>query len=250
MSMAAAGRLWVAALAVAAAPAWARAAEAPVTEARRADVPRADLEKLIFEVPTVRPPQGADDVVARIRAQVARIVAADRHDLIGARLWSTNNQLLWGHGRAAASIAQTLPYLPGDLADKTRAFLSREVDEYLLDPNHMAREFAGSIGTAEGVRDFGISWSKNGAFRWEALYGLWAYGHYTGDWGRIERGWAGVKALYGRAAQNADRALGTNASRGMGTVSGINSQIAGLMGVKRHRVDIRLHQILKEMGAV
>jgi hypothetical protein len=205
----------------------------PGTRARAAEPRNADLEKIVLEAPAVVPPQEPNDVLERLRKQVARVVAEDRHDLIGARLWSTNNQVLWGHGRAVASLAQTMPYLPSDLAAKLRAYLAVEVDEYLLDARHIDKEVAGSVGTAEGVRFFGISWSNNGAFRWETLYGLWAYAHYTGDWARIKKNWPAIRSIYAKAEQTPRRALGTNADKGMGMVSGINSHIAGLMGMTR-----------------
>jgi hypothetical protein len=195
-------------------------------------IPNEELNPFILETPTVDAAGTPNDILIKIRGQLDRIVAEDRHDLIGVRIWGTNNQLLWGHGRAVASIDQTIPFLDAALADQVRAYLTVEVNDFLLNSSHLDTEFSGSIGTAAGETNYGISWTDNGAFLWDALYGLWAYAHYTTDWQRIEDNWSDIQSLYTRCQSNNERAIGTNQGS-LGRVNGINSEIAGLMAMAR-----------------
>lgn len=191
-----------------------------------------DVESLLA-VPEPAPVTAGQDLVAEVNEQVARWVASGRHDNVGGRLWGVANQLLWGHGHATAVMAQALPYLEPDLAARARQYLAAEVDDYLLNEEHLAREVAGSLGTREGIPDFGLTWQKNMAFRFEALYGLWAYAHHTGDWQRIERNWPAIKRIFAGCQIDQPRAAGGTTRGTSANLPAINSEIAGLIGLVR-----------------
>ena len=196
-------------------------------------IPSSELDPYILQVPTINSTTGADDIIALIRKQVTKIVTENRHDLVGGRLWGTANQLLWGHGRAVASLAQTIPFLDSTLANQLKTYLAYEVDNYLLNATYLNSEVSGSLGTASGA-SYGISWTGNNAFRWDALYGLWAYAYYTGDWTRIQNNWTTIKNIYSQCVLNSNRVLGQVQASGTDVItSSINNEIAGLMGMAR-----------------
>jgi len=193
----------------------------------------AQLDECIFAGLPDRSATRSGPALTEIREQVERIVAADRHDLVGGRLWGTANQLLWGHGQAVAAISAALPLLDDELAAKAGAFLAADVDKFLLNEEHIATEVDGSLGTAEGVRNYGLRWRNNDAFRWDALYGLWAYAAATGDWQRIDDNWKTVLAIYRNCRLNCTRYCGGGASSNAAVISGIDSEIAGLSALAR-----------------
>ncbi len=192
--------------------------------------PSSELQKYIFELPRVTTVTGNDDIVTKIRSQVSLLVASNNHELRGVRNWGTATQLLWGHGKAVASIAQTLPYLESSQSQSVRQYLDVEVNTYLLSQSHITNnEVSGTVGKAGTDPTYGVSWSGNSAFCWDALYGLWAYAHYTNNWAPIQSNWNTIKSIFTSCGQNSSRFLGNSSER----TSGINSEIAGNIAMAR-----------------
>lgn len=197
-----------------------------------------ELEPYIYTVPSVTYNGNAPDIVEKIRRQVHTIVQSDNHThLIGARIWGTANQLLWGHGKAVTSLAQSLPYLDSADAGKLKNYLSSDVTTYLLSQTHLQSEIAGSIGKSQSLPRYGIAWSDNYAFCYDALYGIWAYGHYAKDDALIRSKWGAIQSVYSLCQKGDRRYLGTAGNPAFGTyTSGLNSKIAGTIAMVRMAV--------------
>lgn len=190
----------------------------------------AELQKYVLEVPHVTSPN--DDIVTKVRLQIDQLISSNNHKLVSARLWGTTNQLLWGRGRAVAAISQTIPYLTTSEISSIKTYLDTEVTQNLLSQNYIStKEVSGSLGKDGTDSVYGISWSGNSAFCWEALYGLWSYGYYTGSWTTLQTNWSTIKTIYSSCAQNSIRVLQPVGEPQ--TISGINSEIAGNIGMAR-----------------
>jgi hypothetical protein len=194
--------------------------------------PELGLKQFILQAPNIGAVSDATDVTKKLNTQIARIAASKNHSLFGVRLWGTAFNSLWGHGRAVAAVAQTLPYIDSTTRDAIKPWLSEEVDNYLLNSNHFSLEGSNNIGTLSDEY-LVANWSGQDAFQWEVLYGLWAYAHYTHDWQRISKNWEKIKNLYSQCKLKGQRSLGGSTPNAQVTVPAIHSEIAGLMGMAR-----------------
>lgn len=74
--------------------------------------------------------------------------------------------------------------------------------------------------------------SRHTISRWEGLYGLWAYAHYTGDWAFIRENWETIRAIRARAPAEPVK-NDYPPQGGFLKIDGTNSWIAGLVGYAR-----------------
>jgi hypothetical protein len=186
----------------------------------------------IFQAPTISYSGTAPDIIQKIETQVNQITNSPTQHLIGVRLWGTANQLLWGKGRLVSTLSHTYPYLTSTTQNKLKPYLNNIVTSHLLNTSSVNSEISGSAGT-NGTKNYGMNWSNNHAFCWDTLYGLWAFGHFTGDWSPIQNNWSQVKNIYNTCQGNASRTLGSTRGNNAYNSTGINSEIAGLMAMAR-----------------
>ncbi len=196
-----------------------------------------ELHTYIYDTPHITYLGSSPEIVEKIRRQVATMLATNSHDLMGARLWGTSNQLLWGHGKAVATLSSTLPYLETQQADQLKSYLRQEVTTNLLSSSYVQTEISGSIGKSSSIGHYGVSWSSNHAFCYDGLYGIWAYAQYAQDTTLVKNNWSTIKSIYSLCQGSTKRYLGTAGNSALQTyTSAANNMIAGTVAMVRMAV--------------
>ncbi len=104
------------------------------------------------------------------------------------------NKISFWKGVEVATLARTIPYLTDSQKQKLTTFLKYEVDNFLLNSTYSAWELQGDISTKLPYLLGRNSYWQWRAVEFEAVYGLWAYAQYTGDWTTIQNKWSTISA--------------------------------------------------------
>ncbi len=135
--------------------------------------------------------------VDEINELVSQLVADGTHrDYPGLFLAEDWNRHLWFKGFEISTLASTIPYLTDDNRDALKAFLTVEVENYLLDDSYRSYELNDEATTDTRFPGAGsLRWWQWRSVEYEALYGLWAHAQYTDDWTLILDHWETIRAI-------------------------------------------------------
>jgi hypothetical protein len=139
-----------------------RAVVLPTSQVRLA-APTAQFTAADFvdSIPQTTNITGAKDLIAELTYIGQQIAADGQHYPPGVNLHnSTNNHFLYTYGRSLFAIAQTLPFLPGDVSDPltvrgaVAAYLRSEVQTHMLDGSYFDVEESGSVGYRTSAQNY------------------------------------------------------------------------------------------------
>ncbi len=205
-----------------------------------ATAPRIDLAEP-YRPPEMRP--SASEVYAEFVSQIEQIVNAG-HLEPSARFAQAGTdgtdrgygipfQAFWFEGELVRTLAESLPFLTGNLEAQVRNYLRSEAQNYLFNPTgYESRQ--DSLSYAPGVTT--RWWAHNENLIGERFYAMWAYAHYTGDWSMVSANWPFIKGLFwDRFASTFDNSLGFCNFPGWrtGNLLDLNQQIGGTLGIAR-----------------
>jgi hypothetical protein len=167
-------------------------------------------EKYLWETPRVTNMDAVAtaDLVAQLRREVDKIL--DRPPLAPLRLSyaDTPHEAYWLYyerGRIVTTLSYAYPHVAGQQQDRIRGY----VRKLLADSKHAPYE-PGILGPTDGasralhgrqitegryVTDYGHPPTLH------VLYGLWLYGHRTGDWDALKPYWSQIKTRYLRGIE-------------------------------------------------
>jgi len=204
---------------------WTPAAGTPTPTATPAPPPAralADYVTLDLTEPVADPPS---DLVARLRAEVAAIVAADDHlmplylerGFTTSGLWpynttnppgppsvtyGANGNVVWQDpGELLYAMALAYPYLDAPLQTQVRSYMAREMAEF---PPLQNLEWWQAPWLTQGVprerytvpfRQSLNNWPPPAA-NLNAIYALWLWSKNTGDWSYAQTHWSEATSLF------------------------------------------------------
>ncbi|MGI5916058.1 MAG: PQQ-binding-like beta-propeller repeat protein [Anaerolineae bacterium] len=143
-------------------------------------------------------------------------------------------QSMWHEGERIRAVSEALPFLPDDVAEQAGAYLRKQVQAHLLDPDEYQYR-QNSLVYDESIRTYWYADNENLVA--ERLYALYAYAHYTEDWELIRSNWDLIRQLFDERLRS--RYVSYGDGRGfcqfepwhVGRVLDLNRQIGGTAAV-------------------
>jgi hypothetical protein len=186
-----------------------------IRSARAADTP--DFTKYLWEFPQateVKLPASRHWMLEDLGAEVERIVAAGHlapYYFNAGDLHHEGYFLYVAPGRIITTLSWAYPHLTTQQQTKVKEYVAKE----LANPKYApwaGRKLPWNEGTGrEGFGkpkgfNFDRWWAMEGQYRpyLHTLYGLWLYGHRTGDWGTIRGYWPQIKEFFGTNSDSAE----------------------------------------------
>ena len=173
-----------------------------------------DAAPYVWEFPAVRNISGADALVADLRAEVQRVLDAGR---LAPLYISHADQESVGYTvyqepcRIITTLAWAYPHLAPDQQDAVKAYVNAEFNNPTNAPWGVTSYGKNGNSNYPLPRHDGTPREEHPKERWwfersdfgnnrpflHTLYGVWLYGHRTGDWTTISNHWSAIKQIYG-----------------------------------------------------
>lgn len=160
------------------------------------------IDKYAWEFPQVTGVGGADDLTAELQEEVQKILDAGH---LAPIYISYSDQESVGYkvyqepGRTITTLAWAYPYLTDAQKTAVRAYVAAEMANSNFAPWGPA-SLAGNVGTPRELHLKTKWWFEVTNFQFRptvhTLYGLWLYGHRTGDWALLQNYWTNIKSMY------------------------------------------------------
>jgi hypothetical protein len=164
------------------------------------------IDRYAWEFPETGAPVGADDLIQVLREEVRKVLAAGHLAPIYisyADQYSVGYRVYQEPGRIITTLAWAYPYLTGTQQTAVRAYVASELASAQFAP-WAPYPLASGSGTPRELHPKTQWWYDNGWFQYrpyvQTIYGLWLYGHRTGDWALVQGYWNNIKTFYGAAS--------------------------------------------------
>jgi len=197
--------------------------------------------------PTINVPGSVDpEITAEIENQVNQFIIAG-HQVPVIRWYTTRGSYpIMREPEFVLSLSQSIPYITNTtLKVNLKTYLKNEVINYLLEPEAYAYCCLSADKEIKHPNKVCIdanlctSWQRTDPnYLGSALYALWAYGFYTGDWSTITDKWSLIKGndLYGSLKSNYNTSVGlilTEDWKLLGGQLNLNAHIGGMIAARR-----------------
>jgi len=165
------------------------------------------IDKYAWEFPRATSVAGADDLITDLQEEVQKILNAGHLAPIYisyADQDSAGYKVYQEPGRIITTLAWAYPYLTDPQKTAVRAYAAAELADARFAP-WGPYPMPDMVGTPRELHLKTQWWySRSGNFlsrpSVQTIYGLWLYGHRSGDWALIQNNWNSIKTMYGSRA--------------------------------------------------
>lgn len=186
-----------------------------VTNGARADLPPGTVARVAWEFPAVVEVRGADELVATLRTKIQRVLDAGRLAplyISHADQESVGYTVYQEPGRIITTLAWAYPHLSPPQQEAVRAYVNDELRSAVHAPWGITAQGRDGTSNFPLPRDAGAAREEHPRERWwyarkdfglhrpflHTLYGVWLYGHRSGDWAASSNHWDAIRAAYDR----------------------------------------------------
>ncbi len=169
------------------------------------------IDRYAWEFPECGTPAGADDLIQELRGEVQKILDAGH---LSPLYLDYADQLLVAYrtyqepGRIVATLAWAYPYLTAVQQTAVKAYVAAEFASATFAPWASA-PLPSTAGAPRELHPKTKWWyDQGGVFQYrptvQTLYGVWLYGHRTGDWALVQTYWNSIKSMYSSRSGQGD----------------------------------------------
>lgn len=173
-----------------------------------------DTGRVLWEVPRITGVAGADDLVEELRYQVQRVLDAGHLAplyISHADQESVGYTVYQEPGRIITTLAWAYPHLSAEQQAAARAYVNAEFANATNAPWGVTSYGKNGNSNYPLPHDAGVAREEHPRTRWwyarsdfgnarpflHTLYGVWLYGHKTGDWTTVSNRWTDIRRVYG-----------------------------------------------------